>query len=103
MSILNSILENILNGGNDNGCDWYCDECDAYMNSQRGFTTSSGEWTCSECGFVNDVSEDNIIYDDADDEEDEKISVWDAADIWRSHGKDDDYMFGYTEEELEDA
>lgn len=52
-----------------------------------------------------DVTEDNIIYDDDDyDEEDsERISVWDAADIWRSHGKDEDYMFGYTEEELEDA
>jgi hypothetical protein len=29
--------------------------------------------------------------------------VWDAADIWASNGKDEDYMFGYTEEELENA
>lgn len=36
-------------------------------------------------------------------EEDESISVYDAADIWFSNGKDEDYMFGYTEEELEDA
>ena len=33
----------------------------------------------------------------------EAISVSDAALIWRSHGKDEDYMFGYTEEELENA
>lgn len=33
----------------------------------------------------------------------ERISVDDAAQIWASHGKDEDYMFGYTEDELEDA
>ena len=33
----------------------------------------------------------------------EGISVDDAAEIWLSHGKDEDYMFGYSEEELEDA
>lgn len=33
----------------------------------------------------------------------ENLSVYDAAMIWLSNGKDEDYMFGYTEEELEDA
>ena len=33
----------------------------------------------------------------------EPISVHDAANIWRSRGKDEDYMFGYSQEELEDA
>jgi len=39
------------------------------------------------------------------DEEDdnEHLSVYDAALIWMSNGKDEDYTFGYTEEELEDA
>lgn len=104
MSIFDSILGSVFNDADDKGCDWYCDECNAYMNSQPGFSTSGGEWTCAECGCVNDVSEDNIIYDYDDyDEDDERISVWEAAEIWRSHGKDEDYMFGYTEEELEDA
>lgn len=42
---------------------------------------------------------------DDDDEEDdsERLSVYDAALIWASNGKDEDYTFGYTEEELEDA
>lgn len=31
------------------------------------------------------------------------IPVDEAALIWASNGKDEDYMFGYTEEELEDA
>ena len=43
-------------------------------------------------------------YDDDDlDEESESLSVYDAALIWMSNGKDEDYTFGYTEEELEDA
>lgn len=33
----------------------------------------------------------------------EYISVYDAALIWASNGKDEDYTFGYSEEELEDA
>ncbi len=45
----------------DSGCDWYCDSCHAHMNDQFGFDTISGTWTCTECGAVNDVSENNII------------------------------------------
>lgn len=33
----------------------------------------------------------------------ERLSVYDAALIWIFNGKDEDYTFGYTEEELEDA
>lgn len=36
-------------------------------------------------------------------DDDERLSVYDAAEIWRDSGKDEDNMFGYTEEELEDA
>lgn len=42
---------------------------------------------------------DNYENTDAD----EYISVWDAAEIWLSNGKDEDYMFDYTVEELENA
>jgi len=31
------------------------------------------------------------------------LSVYDAANIWISSGKDEDSMFGYTVEELEAA
>ena len=34
---------------------------------------------------------------------DDQISVYDAADIWFSNGQDEDYMFGYTEDELRQA
>ena len=52
----------------DNDCDWFCDECDAYMNDQPGFTTLFGTWTCKECGATNDVIENNIVDDDDDDD-----------------------------------
>ena len=42
-----------------------------------------------------------VDYDD--DEDDESLDVYDAALIWMSNGKDEDYTFGYTEEELEEA
>lgn len=42
------------------------------------------------------------LYDDMD-EEDESLNVYDAALIWMSNGKDEDYTFGYTKEELEEA
>lgn len=41
--------------------------------------------------------------DDADGASGEALSVWDAADIWLSKGRDEDYMFGYTEDELRRA
>lgn len=49
---------------------------------------------------------DNCKYglDDADgDEGGEPLSVYDAAEIWASNGRDEDYMFGYSEDELEAA
>ena len=56
--------DEIASIANDKDCDWYCDECGAYMNDQPGFTTEDDEWECTECGYLNDVSEDNIIEKD---------------------------------------
>ena len=56
-----------------------------------------GDFECPVCGFT--YHDDD--YDD--DGSGERLSVYDAALIWRSKGKDEDYMFGYTEDELEDA
>lgn len=56
-----------------------------------------GYWYCSKCN--------ESFYEgyDAEGNPTEAISVDEAAAIWASHGKDEDYMFGYSEEELEDA
>ena len=100
--------------------DWFCDECDAYLNDQPGFDASSGSWTCTECGNLNYIDESEIIseeeydeyqnsgsdsYNDYVEERDssEALSVDDAALIWLSNGRDEDYTFGYSEEELEEA
>jgi hypothetical protein len=61
MSILDSILGGLLSGGSDDlGCDWHCDNCETLMSSQPGLSVASGVWTCTECGFVNNVTTDNI-------------------------------------------
>ena len=39
---------------------WFCDGCERFMNVQPGFTTRTGKWRCVSCGWMNDVSENNI-------------------------------------------
>ena len=62
-----------------------------------------------ETGLLTDnhvkAQKNEVIFDDdyEDEDDSERLSVWEAAEIWASNGKDEDYMFGYTEEELEDA
>ncbi|MBR3864140.1 MAG: hypothetical protein IKJ19_03355 [Clostridia bacterium] len=46
----------------DKNCDWYCDNCDAHLNNQCGFNTLFGHWTCTKCGWDNDVSDSNILF-----------------------------------------
>ena len=54
---------------------------------------------------MSEPKKNEVVFDDdyEDDDDSERLSVWEAAEIWASNGKDEDYMFGYTEEELEDA
>ena len=42
------------------GIDWYCDSCGDHMNEQEGFNTHSGSWICKKCGYINDVTKDNL-------------------------------------------
>lgn len=44
--------------------DWYCDYCNAHLNDQEGFSEYDNNWTCSECGNENDLSDENIIPDE---------------------------------------
>ena len=53
------------------------------------------------CANINCSNFYGIVEDDA--YNDESLSVYDAAQIWASNGKDEDYTFGYTEEDLKDA
>lgn len=50
---------------------------------------------------VSEVENYGLVLDEEfEDDEDESLSVYDAADIYFSKGQDEDYMFGYTHEEL---
>jgi len=40
---------------------WFCDACETFLNVQKGFTTKTGRWTCTECRYENDVTDGNII------------------------------------------
>ena len=40
---------------------WFCDNCDTFLNVQSGFNVDSGRWKCTNCGYDNDVTEDNIL------------------------------------------
>lgn len=70
-----------------------CPNCGNEMHRRYSYS----DWWCDTC-HDGPYAE----WDDEDDES-ESLSVYDAADIWMSNGKDEDYMFGYTREELEDA
>lgn len=44
----------------DDAIFWFCDECGKFMNVQPDFTTATGTWQCVSCGFINDVSKNNV-------------------------------------------
>ena len=39
---------------------WHCDRCNAELNNQIGFDDYKYLWKCTECGFKNSISRDNI-------------------------------------------
>ena len=43
------------------GVFWFCDECEAFLNIQPGFSTREKTWKCTECGHVSGVSKKDII------------------------------------------
>lgn len=62
----------------------------------------AGEHNKCRCTLGEDHYESGQPVND-DDGEDSELSVSDAADIWRSKGMDEDYMFGFTDDELRNA
>ena len=44
--------------------DWFCDNCDAYLNNQRGFDDRKYIWKCRNCGYKNSISAANIRHED---------------------------------------
>lgn len=42
--------------------EWFCDRCNACLSYQHGFNDHCYVWKCTECGYKNSISSDNIIY-----------------------------------------
>lgn len=40
---------------------WWCDSCGANLNCQEGFGDHKYVWKCTECGYKNSISKDNIF------------------------------------------
>lgn len=59
MSFFGKLLEG-LGQCTNSSITWHCDSCNCILNNQPGFNTDSGKWICAECGFENDVSENNV-------------------------------------------
>lgn len=99
MGLLDGILSVFSGDDSDSEESEYyeVDTCPVCGNEMHKRYSYSG-WWCDTC--QNDPT-NPVDFDDDDDSE--SLSVYDAADIWMSNGKDEDYMFGYTREELEDA
>lgn len=58
----------------------------------------------NEQALTQDEDDDEYLdYDEDKFDDSEAISVDEAALIWASNGKDEDYTYGYSEDELEDA
>ena len=70
-----------------------CPRCGQPMTKRYSYS----DWWCNNCHAG--LNDDEFDEDDSG----ERLSVEEAALIWASHGKDEDYTFGYSEEELEDA
>lgn len=70
--------------------------CDTCGHRLKRYYNSWGHWDGETyyCEYCNSQSESVG---------EEGLSVSDAADIWLSNGRDEDYTFGYTEEELIEA
>lgn len=92
---------------------WVCNHCYSAMDETRE-GRNRNKVSCPNCGtywyvddddeYINDGSAWNASDDYDEDESDcEGVDVYEAALIWRSHGQDEDYDFGYSEEELEEA
>lgn len=52
-------------------CDWYCDTCGAFLNSQDGFYYLCDTWKCTNCGSINYIDEDHILNNDSYDDDTE--------------------------------
>ena len=86
------------------GVVWYCDGCGAVLNTQYGFDDEEDEWECTECGYTNSLSEDDVFESEASYRTYKRImgAAKFFGDIYKSRSEDDDISDDEDEEEDED-
>jgi chromosome segregation ATPase len=70
---------------------------------QEEIAEAEDDWRRAQADFDYYSSGAGDDDEDSDGDSGETLSAQDAADIWRSNGIDEDYRFGYTEDELRRA
>lgn len=98
MGLFGAILGTLAGGndGSDSSSEYFetgvCPKCGGEMHKRYSYS----DWYCPNCGGPDDDEE-------SEEDDGEALDVYEAADIWMSNGMDEDYTFGYTEEELQRA
>ncbi len=73
---------------------WFCDNCGAFLNKQKGFSDWHCTWTCEECGYVNDISEDQIRWTEEDCKTRESGEVNDdSSEVIDDYGYGEEWMY----------
>lgn len=76
------------------GIEWYCDRCQARLDTQEGFHDFVHVWKCTNCGFRNRIEIDEI-YDSEKDYQDGNGPV-DAPEFFRALKIRTDELDGQT-------
>ena len=58
------------------GITWICDGCDECLNIQEGFNDLSDFWKCTKCGYINSISDNDIL------DEEMLAAIRSAIDEW---------------------
>ena len=61
--------EMLINPDVDSDIAWICDQCGSMLNIQKGFREDCGEWKCTECGFVNQINNQELYVSEDEHEE----------------------------------
>ena len=75
-----------------------CPDCGHRMNR---LYDKWGNWDGET--YVCNFCPDEVYSEEEEEDDSERLSASDAADIWASSGMDEDDTFGYTEDELWNA
>ena len=57
---INTLYKIAVNLGKMNVFEWFCDNCNDYLNKQKGFENNDGKWICIKCGHVNIISKEKL-------------------------------------------